>query len=297
LPVFHSFGLTIGMLLPMLRGISTFLYPSPLHYRVIPELIYDTDATIMVGTDTFYQGYAHYAHPYDFRSVRLAVAGAEKLKESTRAMFAEKFGVSIMQGYGVTECSPVISCNTAIYHNSGTVGRIFPSMDWQLEAIEGIAHGGRLWIRGANVMMGYIKADQLGVVQPQGEWYDTGDIVDVDASGYITILGRAKRFAKIAGEMVSLAAVEEFIATLSPDVLHAAIAVPDERKGEQVVLITEAKDLSRPQLSHAAKERGIPEIFLPKHIIVTDAIPLLGSGKIDYMALKEKYPITVVEAR
>lgn len=289
LPVFHSFGLTIGMLLPMLRGISTFLYPSPLHYRVIPELIYDTDATIMVGTDTFYQGYAHYANPYDFRSIRLAVAGAEKLKESTRAMFSEKFGVSIMQGYGVTECSPVVSCNTEIYHQSGTVGRIFPGMDWQLEAVEGIARGGRLWIRGANVMIGYIKADQPGVVQSQGEWYDTGDIVDVDANGAITILGRAKRFAKIAGEMVSLAAVEEFIALLAPNVLHAAITAPDERKGEQVLLITEAQELTRAHLSHEAKQHGIPEIFLPKQIIVVDTMPLLGSGKIDYMRLKSVY--------
>lgn len=296
LPVFHSFGLTIGMLLPMLRGITTFLYPSPLHYRVIPELIYDSDSTIMVGTDTFYQGYAHYAHPYDFRSIRLAVAGAEKLKESTRAMFMDRFGVSIMQGYGVTECSPVISCNTRMCSKPATVGRIFPGMEWQVEPVEGITRGGRLWIRGANVMMGYMKADQPGVVQPHGEWYDTGDIVDVDAEGYITILGRAKRFAKIAGEMVSLAAVEEFVAALAPGMMHAAIAIPDERKGEQVILITESQELSRPQLSHAAKQQGVPEIFLPKQIVPTNAIPLLGSGKVDYMRLKELYGATVVAA-
>lgn len=289
LPVFHSFGLTIGMLLPMVRGISTFLYPSPLHYRVIPELIYDTDATIMVGTDSFYQGYAHYAHAYDFRSIRLAVAGAEKLKESTRAMFLERFGVSIMQGYGVTECSPVISCNTGLYHQSGTVGRLFPDMAYQLEPIEGITRGGRLWIRGPNVMMGYMKADQPGVIQPNGDWYDTGDIVDVDAAGYLTILGRAKRFAKVAGEMVSLAAVEEFVAMLAPSAIHAAITAPDERKGEQVLLITEATTLTRQDLSYAAKQHGIPEIFLPKHIIVVAQMPLLGSGKIDYMRLKAEY--------
>jgi len=289
LPVFHSFGLTIGMLMPLVRGISTFLYPSPLHYRVIPELIYDTDATIIVGTDTFYQGYAHYAHAYDFRSIRLAVAGAEKLKDSTRLNYAEKFGISIMQGYGVTECSPVISCNTALYHKSGTVGRFFPGMEWHLEPVEGIAQGGRLWIKGANVMTGYLKKDQPGTIQPHGEWYDTGDIVDVDADNYITILGRAKRFAKIGGEMVSLAAVEEFIAKLSPDCAHAAIAVPDERKGEQVVLLTEARTITRPMMSQAARMEGFPEIFLPRTIIEVDAIPLLGSGKIDYMRVKELY--------
>jgi len=287
LPVFHSFGLTIGMLMPLVGGLSTFLYPSPLHYRIIPELIYDTDATIMVGTDTFYQGYAHYAHAYDFRSVRLAVAGAEKLKESTRALFAERFGVSIMQGYGVTECSPVISCNTGLYHKSGTVGQLFPGMELQLEPVPGIAQGGKLWIRGYNVMTGYLKGDQPGIIQPQGEWYDTGDIVDVDAEGYITILGRAKRFAKIGGEMVSLAAVEEFMQRISPDFKHATIAMPDERKGEQVVLITEARDITRQLMSQAARDAGFPEIFLPKQIIVVDAVPLLGSGKIDYMQVKE----------
>ena len=287
LPVFHSFGLTIGMLMPLIRGLYVFLYPSPLHYRVIPELIYDTDATIMVGTDTFYQGYAHYAHPYDFRSIRLAVAGAEKLKDHTRALFAEKFGIKILQGYGITETSPVISCNTEIYHKSGTVGRIFPAMEWHIEVIPGIAQGGKLWIKGPNVMLGYLKADQPGVIQPQGEWYDTGDIVDVDEQGYLTILGRAKRFAKIGGEMVSLAAVEEFTASISPEHKHAAIAIPDERKGEQVVLVTEDAALTRQQILAAAREAKIPEIFLPKHVMNVAAIPLLGSGKINYPAVAE----------
>lgn len=287
LPVFHSFGLTIGMLMPLVGGLSTFLYPSPLHYRVIPELVYDTDATIMVGTDTFYQGYAHYAHPYDFRSVRLAVAGAEKLKESTRQLYLERFGIPIMQGYGVTETSPVISCNTGLYHKAGTVGRIFPGMQWQLEPVEGIHRGGKLWIHGPNVMTGYIKSDQPGVVQAQGEWYDTGDIVEVDAEGYITIVGRAKRFAKIGGEMVSLAAVEEFMGKVDAGSRHACVAIPDDRKGEQILLITEAKQMSRITIAHVARESGFPEIFLPKQIMFVEAIPLLGSGKIDYPKVQE----------
>ncbi len=287
LPVFHSFGLTIGMIMPMLRGMCTFLYPSPLHYRVIPELVYDTDATIMVGTDTFFQGYAHYAHSYDFRSLRLAVAGAEKLKESTRRLYADRFGVSIMQGYGVTETSPVLSCNTELYHKEGTVGRFFPGITWALEPVEGIARGGKLWVRGANVMLGYIKADAPGVVQPQGEWHDTGDIVEVDEEDYITILGRAKRFAKIGGEMVSLAAVEEFVSSIIADHIHAAIAIPDDRKGEQILLFTVSQDITRQRLATVAREVGLPEIFMPRHIVVLESIPLLGSGKIDYMQLTE----------
>ncbi len=287
LPVFHSFGLTIGTLLPMLRGIFVFFYPSPLHYRTIPELAYDTDATILVGTDTFYLGYAQYANPYDFHKIRFAVAGAEKLKTSTRELYAERFGVSILQGYGVTETSPVLSCNTFLYQKTGTVGRFFPAIEWKLEAVEGITQGGRLWVKGANVMLGYMKIDAPGVIQPHGEWYDTGDIVDVDAEGFIRILGRAKRFAKIAGEMVSLAAVEEFIAQHSPDAAHAAVAIPDARKGEQIVLFTESTVLNRSQLIDAARASGIAEIMLPKQIHVISEIPRLGSGKVDYPTLSK----------
>ncbi len=285
LPVFHSFGLTIGMLLPILRGIYVFLYPSPLHYRVIPELIYDTDSTVMLGTDSFYQGYAHYANPYDFRSIRLAVAGAERLKETTKTLYAEKFGVSIMQGYGITETSPVLSCNTALYNKTGTVGRFFPEIKWRIEKIEGIEQGGRLFVSGPNVMLGYIKAENPGVIEPQGEWYDTGDIVDVDSSGYATILGRAKRFAKVGGEMISLTAVEELIAALFPDFSHAVISIPDERKGEQIVLFTTAEGLGRQHLVHGAQQHGFPEIGIPKQIIVIETIPILGSGKTDYPQL------------
>jgi acyl-[acyl-carrier-protein]-phospholipid O-acyltransferase / long-chain-fatty-acid--[acyl-carrier-protein] ligase len=285
LPIFHSFGLTIGMLMPPLRGIQTFLYPSPLHYRVIPELIYDTNATIMLGTDTFFNGYARYAHDYDFNSVRLAVAGAEKLREATRRTWADRFNVNIMQGYGVTETSPALSFNTLIEHRAGTVGRPFPAIQTKLEPVPGLEKGGRLFVKGPNVMLGYLKADQPGVIQPQGEWYDTGDIVDIDEQGFITILGRAKRFAKIGGEMVSLLAVEE-LALAVENVCHAAVAVADPRKGEQVILYTESKTLAREQLQAEARNRGVPELFLPRQVIYMEAIPRLGNGKIDYPALQ-----------
>jgi acyl-[acyl-carrier-protein]-phospholipid O-acyltransferase / long-chain-fatty-acid--[acyl-carrier-protein] ligase len=228
-----------------------------------------------------------YANPYDFHNIRFAVAGAEKLKDSTRQLYADKFGVSIMQGYGVTETSPVLSCNTFLYQKTGSVGRFFPAIEWRLEAVEVIPRGGRLWVKGPNVMLGYMKIDKMGVVQPQGEWYDTGDIVDVDAEGFITILGRAKRFAKIAGEMVSLAALEEFVARVAPDVAHAAIAIPDARKGEQIVLFTESNRLTRSHLIDTARAEGVAEITLPKQLHVVAEIPRLGSGKIDYPALAQ----------
>jgi len=287
MPVFHSFGLTVGMLLPLVRGIETFLYPTPLHFRVIPDLVYDTNATIMLGTDTFLRGYARYAHPYDFWRVRFLVAGAEKLKESTRREWSDIFNVNIMQGYGVTETSPVISVNTPMQHKAGTVGRPLPGIECRLMPVEGIAEGGRLEVRGANVMLGYLKADRPGVIQSQGEWYDTGDIVDIDDDGFITILGRAKRFAKISGEMVSLTAVEDLAHAAAPDITHAAVAVADDQRGEQIVLYTESRELTRDHLMVVLKEQGGQGLLLPRQVVFMESIPRLGNGKVDYMALKK----------
>lgn len=289
LPIFHSFGLTIGALLPLVLGIRTVLFPSPLQYRVIPEAIYDAGATIVLGTDTFYNGWARYAHPFDFFNVRLAVAGAERLKESTRQLYQDRFRLGILQGYGVTETSPAISFNTPLENRPGTVGRVFPGMEWKLEPVEGLARGGRFYIKGPNVMLGYIKADKPGVLQPQGEWYDTGDIVEVDAQGFLTILGRAKRFAKIGGEMVSLAVVEECAAALWPEAAHAALALADERKGEIIVLVSEAQEATREAVMAHAREQGIPEIALPKRVQHMETLPRLGSGKLDYVRLKELF--------
>lgn len=288
MPVFHSFGLTIGMLLPLMRGINVFLYPSPIHYRIIPEMIYQCAATVILGTDTFFNGYARYAHPYDFNSVRLAVAGAEKLKESTRHLYADKFCVNIMQGYGITETSPAISFNTMLEHKTGSVGRAFPGIECRLEAVAGLERGGKLLIKGENVMLGYIKADNAVVIQPQDPWYDTGDIVEIDDDGFITIIGRAKRFAKIGGEMVSLMVAEELALHLFPEHAHAAIAVADERKGEHIVMYSECPSITREALLALAREKGSPEIALPRHILHIPEIPRLGSGKIDYPELARR---------
>jgi acyl-[acyl-carrier-protein]-phospholipid O-acyltransferase / long-chain-fatty-acid--[acyl-carrier-protein] ligase len=291
LPLFHSFGLTAGTLLPLLSGIKTFFYPSPLHYRIIPELVYDVNATILFGTDTFLAGYAEHAHPYDFYSVRYVFAGAERLKERTRSTWVEKFGIRIFEGYGVTETSPVLAVNTPMHYKHGTVGRIMPGIEWQLQQVAGIEEGGRLYVRGPNVLQGYLRETEPGIVTPLPEseygegWYDTGDIVTVDEEGFITIKGRAKRFAKIGGEMVSLTAVEEFISSLWPEAMHAVISVADEKKGEQLVLVTTEPQATREELLAQAKVKGISTLNLPARIICVETLPLLGSGKIDYMKL------------
>ncbi len=287
LPIFHSFGLTGGTLLPLVLGIKTYLYPNPLHYRVVPEIAYDAMATIILGTDTFLNGYAKYAHPYDLNSVRLVVAGAEKVKAATRELYMNKYAVRILEGYGVTETSPVLAVNTPIENKPGTVGRPLPDVRLKLEPVEGLEKGSRLFVAGPNVMLGYMKHDKPGILQKQDEWYDTGDIVDIDAEGYISILGRAKRFAKVGGEMVSLTAVEEAAAEIWPEKGHAALAVPDPRKGEQILLITENPAGLREDFLRHAQAHGLPELMVPRRVEYMAEIPRLGSGKVDYMKLKE----------
>lgn len=288
LPIFHSFGLTGGTLLPMLSGIKTFFYPSPLHYRIVPELVYDTNSTIMFGTDTFLSGYARFANAYDFYSIRYVFAGAEKLKEETRKLWAEKYGVRIFEGYGATETSPALSTNTPMHNKPGTVGRLLPGISYKLEKIPGIEDGGKLIVRGENIMKGYLLSDNPGkLVPPVGGSYDTGDIVAFDDDDYITIKGRAKRFAKIAGEMVSLTAVETYLAKLWPANQHAVITIPDSKKGEALVLVTDKQDADRSEISSYAKQNGIGELSVPKNIKIVDKVPILGTGKTDYLKIKE----------
>lgn len=288
LPMFHSFGLTVGTLLPVLSGIRTFLYPSPLHYRIVPELVYQTNATVFFGTDTFLRGYARVANPYDFHALRLVGAGAEKVTEETRRLWTEQFGLRILEGYGATETAPVIAFNTTMHCRYGTVGRLMPSIEARVEPIAGIERGGRLHVKGPNVMLGYIRATAPGKIEPvEDGWYDTGDIVALDHDGYVSIQGRAKRFAKIAGEMVSLAAIEEMAATLSPAHKHAAIARPDSHKGEQIILVTEDPAMTRNHYAAEAKAAGITEIMWPRDFIYLEKLPVLPTGKTDYPALQE----------
>jgi acyl-[acyl-carrier-protein]-phospholipid O-acyltransferase/long-chain-fatty-acid--[acyl-carrier-protein] ligase len=285
LPVFHSFGLTGGLMMPLLAGVPVYLYPSPLHYRIVPELIYVSNSTILFGTDTFLAGYARTAHAYDFRSLRLVLAGAEAVKERTREVYARRFGLRILEGYGVTETSPVLAMNTPMANKPGTVGRLSPLMKARLEPVPGIEEGGRLHVSGPNVMLGYLRADKPGQLEPLADgWYDTGDIVAIDAEGFITIKGRAKRFAKIAGEMISLSAVEAMVAALWPQAQSAVVSIPDARKGEKLVLVTTQADATREALLKQARASGATELSAPGLVMVVDRVPLLGTGKTDYVA-------------
>ena len=283
LPMFHSFGLTAATLMPLLNGLKAVLYPSPLHYKEVPRRIRETKATFLFATDTFLQGYGRAAEPDDLLTVRYVIAGAERVKDATRAMWSGT-GAMVLEGYGATECAPVLACNLPHRNGAGTVGPLLPGIEARLEPVEGITEGGKLLVRGPNVMAGYIMADHPGVlVPPAGGWHDTGDIVTLD-DGVVTIRGRAKRFAKIGGEMVSLAAVETLAQDLWPDAQHVVVSLPDPRKGEQLVLVTDKPDADKAALLAHAQNAGFPELWVPRAVLVVGAIPVLGSGKVDLAA-------------
>jgi acyl-[acyl-carrier-protein]-phospholipid O-acyltransferase/long-chain-fatty-acid--[acyl-carrier-protein] ligase len=292
LPLFHSFGLTIGTLVPLVRGMGVFLYPSPLHYRLVPTTFYFSDSTILLATNTFLNGYARKAHAFDFRSLRYLFAGAEKVQESTAQLWAERFGVRILEGYGATECSPCISVCVAMQPLSGAAGRLVPGIEHRLEPVEGVEGGGRLWVRGPNVMRGYLNEDANRQFKAADGWYDTGDIARVDARGFVHILGRLKRFAKVSGEMVSLTAVEEALAGAFPEYgLRCHLAVvsrPDEHKGEVLICVSNEPRLKLDQIRSVIRAKGLPNLFVPKEVRHVREIPMLGSGKVNHRELEKR---------
>lgn len=289
LPTFHCFGLTGGVLLPLLQGMKAFQYPSPLHARQIVELLPQVKASILFATDTFLNQYARVAGPDDFSTLEFVVAGAERVRDETHHLFNTRFhGLKLLEGYGATEAAPVVAVNHPDRNRPGTVGQMLPGMEWRLDPVDGIDEGGRLYLRGPNVMKGYLSSDDPDEIEPLKDgWHDTGDIVSVDEEGYVCILGRAKRFAKIGGEMVSLTAVEGLASAVWPDARHAVVAVADSRKGEKLVLVTDRGDAEVARLAEWAREHGAPELAVPKKIVRVGEVPVLGTGKTDYVAIQQ----------
>ena len=288
LPVFHCFGLSVGTILPLVAGIKVVSHPTPLQPKEIVKRIKDHGITILLSTDTFIAQYARVGEKGDLDTVRLAVCGAERVRSETRAFVKEKYGIQILEGYGVTEASPVIAANQAEANHPGTVGRMMAGMEAALEPVEGIPGAGRLKVKGPNVMLGYILPENPGViVPPEGGWHDTGDVASIDEEGFIAIRGRLKRFAKIGGEAVSLAVPENCAAALWPGHAHAAVIIADPRKGEQIVLVTDAPDASRPSLLAWAQHHGVSELAVPRRVLIVDSIPVLGTGKTDYVAAQK----------
>ena len=290
LPAFHSFGFTGGIVLPLISGVPTYFYPSPLHYRTVPELVYGICATYMFGTDTFLAGYARMANPYDFRSLRYIVAGAEPIKEIDAPHLSGKVRPAhprrLRRDRDLAGARAQYADVQQVRHRRPAAAR---HARRGLEKVEGVEEGAvGCSSSGPNVMLGYLRADKPGVLEPPHEgWYDTGDIVSIDEQGYIAIKGRAKRFAKIGGEMISLAAVEMLAAELWPSYNSAVVAVPDARKGERLVLVTDKHSATRADFQAYARSKHASELMLPSEVIVLDKLPLLGSGKPDLQTLQK----------
>lgn len=288
LPTFHCFGLTVGALLPLMAGVRAVFHPTPLQPREIARRIRETESTILLATDTFINQYARAGEDGDMDSIRLAVCGAERVRDETRQLVRRKFDIEILEGYGATEASPVVAANSPDMNKPGTVGRLMAGMEYELVPVEGIEEGGRLRIRGPNIMKGYLRPDNPGVLEPTDNgWHDTGDIVAIDEDNCLWIRGRVKRFAKIGGEMVSLAVVENCASAIWPDDMHAAAAIPDPRKGEQVVLLTTAEKANRSEIIAWSQSHGVSELSVPRKVYHVESIPVLGTGKTDYGAVNK----------
>lgn len=292
LPMFHSFGLTVGTLFPLLEGAKLFLYPSPLHYRVVAEIVYEIGATIMFGTDTFFRGYAKIAHPFDFHNVRFMFGGAEPIKPDTRDIWMERLGIRVLEAYGSTECSPVITANNLIFNRFGSIGKLLPAIQYKIIPVDGIAKGGELVVKGPNIMQGYIMPDNPGVLVPlEDGWYHTGDVVEIDEIGFLYIKDRIKRFAKIGGEMVSLNAVDDMVRKayewMGPNFEYGVVAVPHESKGEQIVLVTNNPSVQQSVLQTYIRNNGMSELFLPRIILQREHLPVFATGKADNVSLKK----------
>ena len=291
LPMFHSFGLVVGTLFPLFEGAKLFLYPSPLHYRVVAEIVYETGASIMFGTDTFFRGYGRIAHPFDFHNIRFMFGGAEAVKPDTRNIWMERLGIRVLEAYGSTECSPVVSANNRIFNRFGSIGKLLPAIEYKIEPVPGIEKGGELVVRGPNIMMGYIMPDNPGVLVPLKDgWYHTGDVVEIDEIGFVYIRDRIKRFAKIGGEMVSLNAVNEMVCKAyeaDGEFQYGVVATPHESKGEQIVLATNNKNVTQEGLHAYIKANSMSELYLPRVILYMEKLPVFATGKADNVTLKK----------
>lgn len=286
LPTFHCYGLTAGTLWPLFSGYPVVLHPSPLQTKTIAQRILKTRSTVLFATDTFLQQYMRASADGGLNSLRIAVCGAERVREETRKTAEDRFSFEVLEGYGVTECAPVLAANQPGDIRAGTIGKMLPGIESRLEPVEGLEDAGRLWVRGPNIMKGYISPDSPGEVMVLNEgWHDTGDVVSVDNEGYYVIRGRIKRFAKIGGEMVSLTVVENCASAVWPDYMHAAAIVPDPRKGERIILVTTHPKPDRPEMLRWAQTHGVPEIAVPKKIISVESLPVLGTGKLDYLSV------------
>ena len=291
LPYFHIFGQTANLWVPLALGTTLVTYANPLDYRTICEIIREEGCTVMLGTPSFFAGYLSKSEEGDFSSIRLMIVGADKCPDALREGFLNNHGKVLLEGYGATETSLVISVNTPDFNRPGSVGRLFPGVQVRLENYEtgaecGFGEIGKILVKGANLMKGYFDDfEQNSLVIRQG-WYDTGDMGWMDEDGFLWHVGRLRRFLKIGGEMVSLVKVEDILEKIIPEgVSCCVVEVPDRIKGARIVAAVTQK-LDEREIIRKMSE-FLPNICLPRQFVVIDELPKMGSGKIDFRRVTE----------
>ncbi len=291
LPYFHVFGMTVNLWLPLYHGMTLLTYANPLDFKKICSIVREEKATFMVGTPSFFWGYLRKSEPGDFDSLRIAMAGADKCPDALREGFRKKHNMVLYEAYGATECSPAISGNTVEENKPGSVGKPFPGVQIRIENYEtgeacGTGEDGRILVKGDNVMKGYFDDFEQTTLHIRGGWYDTGDMGNIDADGFLWHVGRLKRFVKIGGEMISLVKIEDVLEkTLPEDVECCVVEIPDSIKGARIVAVVTARLDEKATLKQMAKH--LPQIALPKTFLVIESLPKMGSGKIDFRTITE----------
>ena len=291
LPFFHVFGLTVNLWLPLERGMTMVTYPNPLEFRSVCSAVREEKVTVMVGSPAFLTGYVQKSEPGDFAAVRLVITGADKCPESLRRAWWDKHGVILLEGYGTTETSPVISVNTPSHNRSGSVGNALPNVQVRLEHYDtgeecGVNQIGKVLVKGPSVMKGYFDDFEATSLHIRHGWYDTGDMGYMDEDGYLWHVGRLRRFLKIAGEMVSLVKVEDVLERMLPaDCECCVVEVPDALRGARIVAAVTAQVDERTILAQMAE--SLPRIAIPKQFVVLPDLPKMSSGKLDFRRITE----------
>ncbi|MCI0512203.1 AMP-binding protein [candidate division KSB1 bacterium] len=292
LPFFHVFGLTVNHWLPLLVGMKMVSYANPLDYKVICDIVRENKVSLMVGTPAFFHGYLRKSEPGDFASIRVAIAGADKVPDSLREGFLKKHNLELCEGYGATETSPVVSVNLPGANRPGSIGKILPSVKVKIVHHETgqeqpVGQEGKILVKGELIMKGYFDDLEETSLHIRDGWYDTGDMGVLDEDGYLWHRGRLKRFVKIGGEMVSLVRVEKTLEKYLPEgALCCVVEVPDAIKGAKIVAVTTLPIDEKKIMKKMAEE--LPPIALPKKYVVMEDIPKLGSGKVDFRVTTKK---------
>jgi acyl-[acyl-carrier-protein]-phospholipid O-acyltransferase / long-chain-fatty-acid--[acyl-carrier-protein] ligase len=291
LPFFHVFGLNTGLWLPLITGGTVVTVPSPLEYRAVCVAVREERITMVIGTPVFLAGYLQKSEPGDFHSVRLVITGADRCPESLRRGYWDQHHLALLEGYGTTETSPVISVNAPAHNRPGSVGRVLPNIEVRLEHWETgepcpVGATGKILVKGPSVMNGYFDDFEATSMRLHRGWYDTQDMGYMDADGYLWHVGRLARFIKIGGEMVSLVQVEDALQRAVPPGVDGVVAeVADAARGSRVVaVVTEGVD-EREVVRQMSGE--LAAIALPKQFVVIPELPKMPSGKIDYRSLTE----------